>query len=786
MAPRRDSSYSQDGDSRALGEHVSDDAEEDHDDLDEGEVLMASALPNWKVCEGHYRDGGEMGVLNVRGVSLQALIRLHEDILCGDIAPEVRLFQTTRDIGYDVLEGTTIKLDTIRRDGSMLGTTLFSNITVHFYPGRDALEKSREHWTIEDVANYAVMPMSRHLPYQRQIYLNLLDQTDIGEPFQGSFIMHARQTNFRDLVLALESHSADSDPSETFFWIDILCANPALFSMPAKEREESRDISLFQQKFARIESLGNQVHELIADFSEVLIFVDSWERPTTLRRTWCAWELLGCLKYKRPSRIVLAPRQVLSFLDQLVFDAANLVELSTRPFDLGLSQALSSDEKKTFDELIERSLSGYTQLNNYLAAQMSNWLVQLVHLSVKYAQETCSGHDIGSVFASAAHIFKAKHSFDDAVHYYTLALDSFRASRGPADPSTASVLNNLASAVKAQGKFDEALQMYEEALDIFKSSFGETSPKTALALNNIASIYDMRGQYEKALHYYKIVLSIFKEGLGSEHMSTAITHNKIADIYKIQGDLDQALFHYEKVLETTRITLGTQHPYVASALTSITEVYRVQGRYDDALEVYEKLLPVLRASCGTRHPYVAATLHNIALLHKTQGRLDDALTLYEEALSIRIETLGNHHPDVATTLSNIGGVYNSLQQYKVALGYFEQALIMRKKIFGPKHSAVAFSLLNIASVHTSRGNYEVALRYYEEGLAVMSSALGKDHPQVANALTSIASVYFAQRKWLQALHYFEDAERLRRESLGSQHESTKSARIWVQHCRSFL
>ncbi|GBG33308.1 Kinesin light chain 3 [Hondaea fermentalgiana] len=706
-------------------------------------------------------------IIDPRSISFRAVKNIYEGVIRGDLVPDVELFEATRDFSEKITAGTTIEALEENDDGSRKGRVYYADEQVTFVPGEDAKVKERHDWATEDIAQYVVPAL---ITNDKQIYLQHLDDADVGGEFQGTFVSQARAKSFRDLVAAMEAHFDDKAES-AFVWLDIFSANQPELTRRDKSMPD-------ETKKAYEEYMTAGLHRAIAKFEELVVVFDRWDIPAPLQRAWCVWEVLGAVKAGRPLRIVITPGEEEGFEKQLRTNPGEIAKTMADNNDMRKAKCHKAEDQKMIDDAVKDIEGDFTTLNMVVNDRVREWHMQMARHAVDKARQREDEEGLADILRSAGDLFFSQSSSDKALACYEEAMSNYKESLGDRRPDVAQTLHNIANVYANQGRHEEALAKYDEALSIRKEVLGDRHPFVANTLNGLASVYYSQGRYEEALAYYEEALLISKEALGDRHPSVAGMFHNIANVYKEQGRYEEALAYYEEALSIRKEALGDRHPSVANALNNIAIVYKEQGRYEEALAnyekalaYYEKALSIRKEAFGDRNPEVAVTLCDIAIVYQRQGRYEEALAYYEKALSIDKEALGDRHRDVADTLNNIIIVYKEQGRYDEALAYCEKALTISKEVLGDRHPDVSDTLNNIIIMYKEQGRYDEALAYCEEDLSISKEALGDRHPSVATRLNNIAGVYRRQGRYDEALAYDEEALSIRIEALGYRHLS---------------
>ena len=228
-----------------------------------------------------------------------------DSVLQGDLAKGVELVVAKKDIsggsGFAVRKGDTIKvLQSSKGSSIFLGGIPWDESTREI-AWADVDKKGREAWTTEDVAQYVV---KSRCASQECIYIELLGKGSEAvskHKYQGSFVSQARSCAFVDLVKALKFYydRAGRDPNKEYVWLDVFCANQPLLSLQAKTRAELKQRKTYEN------ALTHGLHQAIANFDNVLLFLKNWKNPAPLKRAWCIWEVFGVVRAQKSLDVAL-------------------------------------------------------------------------------------------------------------------------------------------------------------------------------------------------------------------------------------------------------------------------------------------------------------------------------------------------------------------------------------------------------------------------------------------------------------------------------------------------
>jgi len=409
-------------------------------------------------------------IVRFQGVALSYLVGLKNDVREERVAQGVELYVAKVDLSAKVKKGMTIRMDGEEPDGRCFGEVAYVEGQVHFRVDQVDF-KPRSEWTTEDVTEQHILVLTSR---QKTFMLDKISKTMVGPRYKGAFVSQARKCRFSDLVEALENHYEGRDWDAVFVWVDFMSANQPLLTNP--DEELSREVV-----GQRDNLLNTGLHEAIKRFDERLIFFDSWNDPTPLKRSWCVWEILGSVQNQRDLKAVFAPGQDEAFLEVLLGDAKQVTQ-HIADIDTRKATCFKEEDQAMITKAIESTLrQGFVTLNAVILQRLRTWLTEITHAAVEKSRRS---EGRSTKHAKTCH--QAGYFLDD------------------------------------QGAYEKALQYYEEALDIRREMLGDRHPDVATTLNNIGWVHWNREDFSSALRFFREAHEIWQEKLGDEHPWTKI------------------------------------------------------------------------------------------------------------------------------------------------------------------------------------------------------------------------------------------------------------------------
>ncbi|GBG28694.1 Kinesin light chain 3 [Hondaea fermentalgiana] len=670
-------------------------------------------------------------VVRYKGVSVGHLLVLMEGLLSGELVPEVHLVVCKHNLerAPAAKAGTTLLLTDSSR--MLWRGTLGSApdaIKVTFFE-EDVTIKSREDWTVEDVCEYYVLPAMRETG---SIYVDEVDEAQVGLPFQGAFVSQARKTKFVDLVHGLASYyrSEGKTMADTFVWLDLFGANQGLLTSEDQDDEVRRE---------REALLSTGLHQAIRRFDERIVFFDSWVDPTPLKRAWCCWELYGALKSGRSIQLVFPQGEQQRFVSELREDYNRVIGFILK-LDTREAQCHNPADKARIDAAVNTTVEGgFARLNAVILAQLRTWFVSSTEFAVQSEDEFALANedDEETMMAHARLLFQASRLMIDQAFYETArgyleqAVAITERFAGPDSIVMGEILaEGMGKILQLEDRPEEALEVLERAHRIILShtDADDRDRRLVAVLDGMGTIYLGLGEYELAAENFNEARTRILAVYGPNYYGLTRIYNGQARIQLATNDLPKARYFAEKALSVADISLRKRHPVRAEVLKTLATVASRENNHRLAMRLLQQAQLIAEESLDSNHPSIANILTERALEASALKMYTDALELLQQAISIH-ETRGSEHLAYAKVRHNIGTVVDAAGDIGQAISCFEDAIRIKRKIFGDSPNlSLADSLENAATCYFKVRNYVMAAKRMSEVCEIYNATLGKAHP----------------------------------------------------------
>ena len=381
--------------------------------------------------------------------------------------------------------------------------------------------------------------------------------------------------------------------------LDVFCCNQhALTSKSdgAKLKKESEEL------------LQTGLHTAISNFEEVVMFIDSWKKPTPLTRMWCVWELLGISRAKKDLQLALPEKEKDDLLHSLRSNYDAVLRALTQ-IDAARADCYNKDDKRMITEAIESGV-GFADLNEIVISQIRTWLLAT---STSQLRDMKDENEIGQFSFHVAELCEDLGDYDQAEKYFQ---DSIAKSKASVNVAKARV--GLAGVLRVKKEFDKA----EAELDIVLKGYAEGKLQTkeeyiskSMALNEMAStLMENPGKKDVFSSCEKLFLEsieLRRKYLGDSPL-LAESYNDYALLLRDNKQYEKAEKFFKRALEIDEKHYGKEHPEVATDLNNYAKLLIMMNNLEKAEKLVRTSMDIRRKIMGPTHVAYARSLENLA------------------------------------------------------------------------------------------------------------------------------------------------------------------------------
>lgn len=328
---------------------------------------------------------------------------------------------------------------------------------------------------------------------------------------------------------------------------------------------------------------------------------------------------------------------------------------------------------------------------------------------------------------SIAHIYDKDEKFNDAIIYYSNALEYYRELQD---------LDNIANTLIVLGKNHsfsgddvKSLACFQEVLT-FRDKLSDQSA-IGDAMHNTGIIHQYDSKHDSAFYYYKNALEK-REKLG-DSSKIAGSLRAMGEILRIMDRRDEALKYCLKALSyKDHINKKT----LANIYNETGYIYELNGILDTALAYYQNVVDLGREVGIKRVESIG--LANSAVIYERLGQYDKTLEYHFKALKIDQEI--NYGYGIMKDYYLIAITYKLLKKYDIALDYLVKSDSLcnaRWSMDNQENQELYYQ------IYKESGNFHLALQHHEKFAQIKDSISGKE---VQSKIAQLNTEYETEKK----------------------------------------
>ncbi|KAH9101856.1 hypothetical protein LEN26_015652 [Aphanomyces euteiches] len=325
----------------------------------------------------------------------------------------------------------------------------------------------------------------------------------------------------------------------------------------------------------------------------VVMVMSPWNDPTTLRRTWCVFEVYASVVENARFEIAMGRSQKASFLQDIQDDGAFYKMLSTIQSEKS-ETTIPSDRDNIF-QLI-RDEVGFVKLDRMVFEVLEKWMLRTVDQQIEQAADVLSR--AGWLMVKGT-LLRMKSDYGDAAIVFRSAHDIYLCGKGPDCPDAWKALADTAAAMLERGgALDEVATMSEEALghqirllskDHEETLSSEDHPDTSRMQNNVGIIYLMLGKTSSALPFIQGSYEVYRRTLGDDHKATLLIQANLGNTFRLVGNFAES----ERILLDCLEKIQSDALAKAVCVRNLGLLYLCKHDYEVALTYYKEGLALM-------------------------------------------------------------------------------------------------------------------------------------------------------------------------------------------------
>ncbi|KAJ3038988.1 Kinesin light chain 3 [Rhizophlyctis rosea] len=559
------------------------------------------------------------------------------------------------------------------------------------------------------------------------------------------FISHAWQYPFLDLVDAVTTFFSELDALETFIFLDLL-------SLPQHHRTETITAQWLSDFFTNA----------IFTMKNILAIWSPWNKPITLTRAWCVYELYtGSINDNVNLRIAMPPGEALAFRDSIATDPGVFYgTISSIKSDQ--TTATKAEDLAAVRKAITETV-GFEALDRIVLSFLSDWMVSNLTSHVALTKKEGRLDEHARWLHSLGRLYIDRKMHTDAEPCLVECWEARRDKLGSDHPETLATVNQLATVYLLQGKSRDAVQLLVEWVDRAKKTLGDDHLTTIALLSNMAELYEQTGQWKLIEPIRKECVDRAERLMGGNHVDVIGYLHQLGLFYKRQQRFHDAEHLYKQCVDRRQRLLGVDHPEALSSLYELALLYRDFGQYAKAEVLCVECVDRRRRVLGDEHPDTVLSIEALTFLYEAQRKTAEAEKLHRDVLGRAKWVLGAAHPTTIHSTIRLAQFYASRQKYAEAEPLYVESLATARDLFGEKHSATSISLDGLCALYERTNRFEEAVNLCEDRLDRIKKVYGDGHPETLKSYEALSELYGRRRDFdnaeLWMLKYWDGATR---------------------------
>ena len=232
---------------------------------------------------------------------------------------------------------------------------------------------------------------------------------------------------------------------------------------------------------------------------------------------------------------------------------------------------------------------------------------------------------------------------------------------------------NTGIVFRGKKEYDQALDYFTKALEMFKRVLPEQHHIIARCLCNIGYNYEVQFVFDRALEFYHQTYQMNEKVLSSEHIYLTKDLDGIVDVYMKNGQFEEALNLCNTKLAEHRLNLPKNHSRIGHKLRAIGDVFSAKNS-TQAFAYYHQALKIFNNCVQANLQAIVNCLEHIADFYYNLDRFEKAVKYRKNALNIKQKYRSFQHPTMAASFERIGRIYFSMKDYSQALDYLKRAV----------------------------------------------------------------------------------------------------------------
>ncbi|KAJ3040475.1 Kinesin light chain 3 [Rhizophlyctis rosea] len=593
----------------------------------------------------------------------------------------------------------------------------------------------------------------------------LLTTTPLVVSTSNWFISHCWQYTFLEVVDAIHAYFRDRGLSNVVLWFD-------LFSLPQHIRVK-----------VAADWLKNTFMDAISSMKNVLMVITALDKPLTLTRAWCIFELYAAISTKSEFDVALPTAQLFEIQTLKIVTSVN-----TRK-----SKATEEDDLRAIQHAIQETV-GFTNLDKSIVSALELWMVRALELFAEYGERRTRESYWAAkseVRRAAFHMVLARlcedvEMYDKAEQIYRYNLYRFTGTLGEYHTWSVEMLLGLGSVYKGRKQYDSAVQLYVDALEGCRKALGEHHVDTLTIMANLAEVHQLMKEYAKGEELCRVGWESSKRTLGADHHLTVKMEMLLAELNCSMGNPKKAVeLLLDSLPRRKGRAEGQNQPDTIATEHALAQAYKEDGEWTVAKELYQSCLDGIREHFGADHPATLEARNELGLVYIKLGNLEAARLMLEDGLHICQRTLPVDDPLTLRFMSNLALAYDSMGTGNEAEAerLYLECMEKRKRVLGVNHSETLSATYNLAVFYHQNKRHQLAEPLYQDYLYRIKMVRGDAHKDTITAAFRLGRLWYDVGRFATAASILHEYVVIAREVWGNDNPEIRDALCMIEMSR---
>jgi len=425
----------------------------------------------------------------------------------------------------------------------------------------------------EKIVNCLVKPLTKtdKCSYAEYIWKSPSKKHLVGKC--TTFVSHPWSCDFTDTVAAICEYEKElpKDSPPQFYFVDYFAVN---------QHSATDDLS----------KLG----ALVQLCERLVLMGKPWNRPVTLTRVWCIFELAHAVLGDTEVVIILPPEGKIQF-EKKIMEMGDEQNFVSELFHIDSANAKATKESDTTSIkcFIKQELGGFSKVDTMVADKLRSWFIRSVRSFLKRFPAADQGSmKHAMLLLQCGRFFTIQGLYSEAVLLYQEA--GSIAKKNNNDVIYMSCWYNQILDLQRDGRLKDALSQAKDYIQYW----GPDNERTLDMKATLGSLYRDVGRLKDSEEILRTTVEAFRKVEKPMSQNIRIWLEGLACTLRVAGKLEEAANILDEVVKYKRKAFGSSNGTTMWSVSTYARCIALMGNQQKAIQLYEEALPVLRLKYG--------------------------------------------------------------------------------------------------------------------------------------------------------------------------------------------